>query len=183
MSGNEIYKLEYQKIKETARCQPITILVWGPGDPGDGASSEKVKAYQKRLKIKTYLREKFPSAGVFFSEDKEMQDLALTGQSQLEIQAVQARIAHLVLMLDLTRGVDLEVDHFIPKYPWFREKAYVLLPEQYVSTKGLTETVLDMLGSDHIIGFSGIEFDSCKLVTEKVDEIAHTVALNRLMAN
>jgi len=115
MTGIEIYKLEYQKIKETARCQPITILVWGPGDPGDGASPEKIKAYQKRLKIKTHLRERFPSAGVFFSEDKEMQELALTGQSQLEKQAVQARIAHLVLMLDISRGVDLEVDHFIPK--------------------------------------------------------------------
>jgi hypothetical protein len=83
MSENEIYKLEYQKIKEIARCQPITILVWGPGDPGDSARIEKVKAYQKRLKIKAYLKERFPSARVFFSEDKEMQELALTGQSQL----------------------------------------------------------------------------------------------------
>ena len=66
MSGNEIYKLEYQKMMETARFQPITILVWGPSDPGDSAPLEKVKAYQKRLKIKTHLREEFPCAGVFF---------------------------------------------------------------------------------------------------------------------
>ncbi len=135
------------------------------------------------MKIKAHLKERFPSAGVFFSEDKEMQELALTGQSQLEKQSVQARMAHLVLMLDLTRGVDLEVDYFIPKYPWFREKAYVLLPDQYVSTKGLTETVFDMLGSNHIIGFSNTEFDSCKLVTEKVDGIAHTIALKYVIEN
>jgi|GEM_PF-3331147 len=183
MPGNELYKLEYQKMMVTARCQPITILVWGPGNPGAGASPEKVKAYQKRLKIQTYLRERFPSANVFFSEDKEMKELALTGQNQLEMQAVQARIAHLVLMLDIARGVDLEVDHFIPTYTWFREKAYVLLPEKYVLTTGLTGTVFDLLGSNHIIGFSEIDFDSCKLVTKKVDEVAHTIALNYILKN
>lgn len=181
MSGNELYKLEYQKMMVTARCQPITILVWGPGDPGVGADLEKVKAYQKRLKIKTYLRERFPSAGVFFSEDKEMKELALTGQSQLETQAVQASIAQLILMLDLTRGVHLELDYFIPKYPWFREKAYVLLPEKYVSTAGLVGNVFDMLEKDHIIGFSEIEFESCKLVTEKVDGVAHNIALKQIL--
>lgn len=180
---NKIYKLNYEKIKETARCQPITILVWGPGDPGDGAPLEKVKAYQKRLKIKNHLRKRFPSAAVFFSEDKEMKKLALTGQSQLEAQAVQANIAQLVLMLDLTRGVHLELDYFIPKYPWFREKAYVLLPEKYVSASGLAGNVLDMLESNHIIGFSDTEFDSCKLVTEKVDGVAHTIALKHIIEN
>ncbi|MDP3103363.1 MAG: hypothetical protein Q8M95_02000 [Candidatus Methanoperedens sp.] len=181
MSGNKIHKLDYQRLKEIARCQPITILVWGPTDPGVGAPPDEVKAYLKRLKIKTHLKKRFPSAGVFFSEDKEMQTLALPGQNQLETQAMQARIAHLVLMLDLTRGVHLELDHFIPKYPCFREKAYVLLPEQYVSTQGLTKNVLDMLESSHIIGFSDIEFDSCKLVTEKVDGVAHTIALKHVI--
>lgn len=183
MSGIELYKLEAEKIKATARCQPIIILVWGPGDPGDGAPLEKVKAYQKRVKIKAHLRERFPCAGVFFSEDKEMKELALTGQNQLEVQAMQAKFAHLVLMLDLTRGVDLEFDHFIPKYPWFREKAYVLLPDKYVSTEGLTKTVLDKLERNHIIGFSEIDFDSCKLVTEKVDGVAHTIAMKYLLDN
>ncbi len=178
MSRYEVYKERAKRTRENARHEPIVILVWGPGNPSENASPEKHKAYKKRLEIKKQLKKKFPRAEVFFSEDKEMKKPAQTGQSQLQAEAMQAKNADLILMLDLGRGVDLELDHFIPKYPWFRDKAYVFLPIQYVSTKGLVAEVLDKLESNHIIGFSEQEFKSCKLVTEKAFEVAHTVAMD-----
>lgn len=181
MPRYEVYKEEAKRIRENAMHEPIVILVWGPGDPGENAPSDKCKAYEKRLKMKTHLKQKFPRAEVFFSEDKKMKELTQTGQSQLQAEAMQAKIANLILMLDLGRGVDLELDYFVPKYPWFRDKVYVFLPIQYVSTKGLVAEVFDKLESNHIIGFSEQEFKSCKLVTEKTFEVAHTVAMDHYL--
>lgn len=178
MSRSEVYTERANRIRENARHEPIVMLVWGPGNPGKNALPDKLKAYEKRLKIKKHLRKMFPRAEVFFSEDKEMKEPAQTGQSQLQAEAMQAKNADLILMLDLGRGVDLELDHFIPKYPWFRDKVYVFLPIQYVSTKGLVAEVFDKLESHHIIGFSEQEFETCKLVTEKAFEVAHTVAMD-----
>jgi hypothetical protein len=170
------FKEEAEKIKENARYEPINILVWGPGDPGENASLDKRKAYEKRLKIKNHLREKFPRAEVFLSED--LKELVMERQEILKAQAIQAKIAHLILILDLGRGVDLEIDYFIPAYPWFREKAYVFLPERYVSKKGLVTEVLGKLEDSHIIGFSEQEFESCKLVTEMSVQLADIIAMD-----
>ncbi len=177
----EVYKEEAKRIRENARHEPIIILVWGPGEPSEHASPEKCKAYEKRLKMKTHLKDEFPRAEVFFSEDVEMKGLAQKGQSQLQAQAMQAKIANLILMLDLGRGVDLELDHFVPKYPWFRDKVYVFLPMQYVSTKGLVAEVLDKLESNHVIGFSEQDFESCNLVKETVVQVVNTVAMDHYL--
>ena len=80
-------------------------------------------------------------------------------------------------MLDISRGTDLELDHFVPKYPWFRDKVFVLLPEQYVPPQGLVAEVFDHLKDEQVQGFSQDEFDSCHVATVKAVKAAHTVAL------
>jgi len=174
------FKEESQKIRMNARFEPINILVWGPGEPIGNVDPDKLKAYKKRLKIQSHLKEIFTRAEVVFSE--ELNDETLTGQGILQAQAIHAKIAHLILVLDLGRGVDLELDHFIPTYAWFREKVYVFLPDRYVPPKGLVEEVFNKLETNRIIGFNEQEFDECTLVTLKVVEVADTIAMDHFIS-
>src|SRR5690349_16932228 len=119
MSAINRVKEDAARIRQDARFEPITILVWGPGDPGAKAPAPRRKAYKKRVQIKESLKREFPRASVHFSEDPEMIDLGAGIKGQLRIEAVQAKISDLILMLDLSRGADLELDHFVPTYPWF----------------------------------------------------------------
>jgi len=170
------YRSMAESIKEEAKKEPINILVCGPGDPGPNAIQEKRLAYEKRIQIRDALRREFPHAEVFFSEDPEMNQIAEGIGGQLGKEALQARVSHLILMLDISRGVDLELDYFVPKYSWFRDKVFVLLPEQYVSTQGLVKEILDYLKKEQVQGFSQDEFDSCQ-TTAKAVNAAHSVAL------
>jgi len=172
------WKDEAAEIMENARYAPIKILVWGPGDPGADASAEKRKGYEKRIQIKDVLRSRFPRAAVHFSEDEEMLEIGEGISRQLTKQALQARDADLVLMLDISRGADLELDHFVPTYPWFREKVYVFLPERFVPPTGLVREVFDYLRQDQVEGFTDEEFEVCDVAKEKAVCIAQTVALD-----
>lgn len=100
---------------------------------------------------------------------------------QLRIEALQAKIADLVLMLDLSRGADLELDHFVPTYPWFRAKVHVFLPAKYVSTKGLVADVFKYIPQDQIEGFSDKEFNRCDVATTKAVRVALSVAMDSYM--
>ena len=171
------YREMAKRIRERARYEAINILVWGPGDPGPDAPQERRLAYAKRIQIRDVLRKEFPLAEVHFSEDPEMIRIADGIYGQLRKEALQASISHLILMLDISRGVDLELDYFVPKYPWFRDKVFVFLPEQYVASQGLVAEVFDYLKEEQIQGFSQEEFDSCHVATVKAVNVAHTVAL------
>lgn len=164
-------------ITREARLEPIKVLVWGPGDPGPTAPPEIKKAYQKRIQIKDELKKAFPRAEVFFSEDPEMLEISKTFRGHLRKEAFQAKIADLVLMLDISRGADLELDYFVPKYSWFRDKVYVFLPERYVPPKGLVKEVFDYLLPYQVEGFTDHEFEHCSLATEKAVAIAEGIAL------
>lgn len=171
------WKDEADEIRRGVHYVPIKILVWGPGDPGSGAPDEKRKGYEKRLQIRDLLRTSFPHAEVYFSEDTEMVEVGEAVSGQLRREALQARIADLVLMLDISRGADLELDHFVPTYPWFREKVHVFLPERFVNSQGLVGEVFDYLRRDQVEGFTDEEFETCLVATEKAIRVAETVAL------
>jgi hypothetical protein len=177
------YRNEAQEILEFSRLQPIKILVWGPGIPEPSASIERKAAYGKRLKIRDNLRLIFPRAEVFFSEDPEMVELSAPLRGQLRREALQARIADLVIMLDISRGADLELDHFVPTYPWFRDKVYVFLPEEYVPPRGLVREVFAYLPEDQVEGYTQQEFEECTLATKKAMEIAQSVAVDLFLKN
>ena len=170
------YREMAERRKEDAKYEPLNILVWGPGYPGPNAPQEKRLAYEKRIKIRDTLRIEFPRAEVYFSEDSERIQIAEGIGGQLRKEALQASVSNLILMLDIGRGVDLELDYFVPKYSWFRDKVFVLLPEQYVSSQGLVKEILDYLKEEQVQGFSQDEFDSCQ-TTVKAVNFAHGVAL------
>jgi len=173
------WQAEANEIRASAHFEAIKILVWGPGDPGAGASEERRRAYAKRVQIKDVLRREFPRAEVYFSEDTEMINLSQGIRGQLRREALQARSADLVIMLDISRGADLELDHFVPTYPWFREKVYVFLPEAFVPPRGLVSEVFDYLRRDQVEGFTDQEFTECHVATRKAVQIGETVALEK----
>lgn len=170
------YAEEARRIIEDARFERMRILVWGPGDPGTDAPPERRTAYQKRQQIKDELKKRFPRAEVYFSEDAEMVEIASAILGQLRGQALQAQVADAVLILDVSRGADLELDHFVKTYAWFRDKVYVLLPEQHVGSQGLTKEILGLLHPEQIVGFSSQELQECRVASEKAIKVGDTVA-------
>lgn len=172
------YIEEANALLKAAYYEPIKVLVWGPGEPPKGSDD---RAYKKRVQIKDLILEKFPRSEVYFSEDPEMQKLSAMMKGHLRKEALHAKLSDLVLMLDVSRGADLELDHFVPTYSWFREKVYVFLPEKYVSSKGLVKDVFDYLREDQIEGFTDEEFEKCTLATEKALRIAQSVAITKRM--
>ncbi len=173
----ERYREDANRIKESLKYVPIKVLVWGPGDPGPGASPEKIRAYEKRTKIKDVLDKEFSRGEVHFSEDEEMQDISSWISGNLRKEVFQAMLADFIIMLDISRGVDLELDHFVPTYPWFREKAHVFLPDIYVPPAGLAKEVFDYLKPIQVEGFSNDEFNECTLATTKAVRAALSAAL------
>lgn len=177
MSRANRAKEDAERIKQNAKYEPITILIWGPGKPGRRAPLERRKAYKKRLQIKDVLKKEFPRASVHFSEDAEMVEIGEGVIGQLRVEALQAKVSDIVLMLDISRGTDLELDHFVPRYPWFREKVHVFLPQKYVGTQGLVAEILKYVPHDQIEGFSDEEFDRCDVATVKAVRAALSAAL------
>lgn len=178
------YEEEARRIRQHCRRWPLKVLIWGPGVPAPTASTKQRQGYRKRLKIKEELKQAFSSAEVYFSEDPEMEAISAVYTDPLLKEALQAKIADLIIILDTGsgRGVFLEEDHFLLQYTWFCRKAYVFLPEKYVTSKGLVSAIFKYLPSDHIIGYTNDEFKSSALATVKVVKIAEEVALRLYLA-
>jgi len=88
------------KVKE----QPLTLLVWGPGELSGGAYEKSM--YQKRVQIKGMLLERGFAA--VFSEDVEA-DYPVTGLSSKAKEILQALSADLVVVLQSSFGSTAEV--------------------------------------------------------------------------
>jgi len=140
----------------------IRVLVWGPGPPPSGSSSP---GYNKRLQIRNEIIKNFPRANVYFSEDPEMMAITQHLTDQLLREALQAKAVDVVIILGMTRGAQVEIDHFLETYPWFPGKAYVFLPEKYANSVGLGIGVLRRLPQGHVITYTQEEFDRCDLAT------------------
>ncbi len=166
---------------ELARRQSLRILVWGPGKPGSGATPEQERRYQKRCHIRDEVASVFEHSEVRFSEDPELDALTARVKRQVRKEALHAKWAQVILMLDVSRGVDLELDHFVPTYPWFRDKAHVFLPERYVGTGGLVLDVLKLLPAEQVIGFTDGDFDACRIAKEMSVEIVQELANDALL--
>jgi hypothetical protein len=176
------YTEEAEKIRSEARKIALTILVWGPGKPGPKASRKDRKAYKKRSDIRKALNANFPNAEVHFSEDAEMEALTLDTEDKLLKEAVQAKISDLIVTLAISRGANVELDYFIPKYPWIRDKLHVFLPEQYVLERtGLVWEVLHYLKPAQIQGYTDEEYKVCTLATEKAVAAATAFALRKML--
>lgn len=175
------FEREADEWYELARRQSLRILVWGPGKPGPGATTEQVRRYEKRCHIRDEVASVFEHSEVRFSEDPELDKLTARVKRQVRKEALHAKWAQVILMLDVSRGVDLELDHFVPTYPWFRDKAHVFLPERYVGTGGIVSDVLKLVPADQVIGFTDDDFSACRIAKEMSVEIVDELAKEQLL--
>jgi hypothetical protein len=171
---------EAQRIIDTAARQvELRVLIWGPGDPGEGGSPEAKDGYEKRCLIRKELREKFPQSQFEFSEDIHIRRII----GSVRREAVHAASAHLVIILDINcgaRGVHLEIDHFT-QYPWFRSKVWLLIPKEYLDTKGLVADVYKLIPDDQIQGYTPDQFKLCHVAKEMSVGIVETVATEKYL--
>ncbi len=168
------------RIKEDIRYQPIRVLIWGPGSPRTEAG-EKSKEYLKREQIKQELSQRFPRAEVYFSE--ELMDIDLASERPLLQEAVHAKISDLIIILDLGRGAELELDHFVLQYPWFRNKVFLLIKEEYLNTHGLVIEVFKYLPPHQIKGFSEDDFEKCTVASSLAVEATEVACLEYLLTH
>lgn len=171
---------EAQDIFDDSKHERLLILVWGPGVPDASTPADRRKGYEKRIQIKEVLTAEFPRASVHFSEDPDMLALGLPTMSRLDLERLHAAIADLIIILPISPGSQLELNHFIPTAPAIRDKISVLLPERHKSSPGLvTQEILDFLKKVKIIGYTQDEWDVCKVATEKSVQIGLEAALKK----
>jgi len=161
------------KVKKTTH---MNILVWGPGDPGPTGLDYNKKAYAKRLQIKDVLKATFDDVDVFFSEDPEMRVATDLTSNELLREAIQVEKADIIIVLDVSRGTNLELDHYILSNARSRDKFHVFIHQNYFPVTGLVKSVFDKLSDDQIEGFSDDDFDKCSLATKKAVNAVHACA-------
>ena len=169
------FRRRAQQIRTSAASLSFTVLVWGPGEPSEGAGSEARAGFEKREQIKQSINEAFPNSEVKFSE--ELMDIEAGVESALMNEALQARVADVVIALDIGRGVGLEIDHFVPDYPWIRDKIFILTQEEHLDSGGLVREVHDYLRPFQIIGYTESEFEECLVASELAVKVAHGAAM------
>jgi hypothetical protein len=170
-----------QEIIDSARQQRLNVLIWGPGDPGESGTPNSKKSYDKRCLIRKELRENFPRAEVKFSEElKEELKETITIRGTIPQETVHAASADLVIILDISRGADLELDHFA-KYSWFRKKVWLLVPQKYLDTAGLVAEVFNLIPKGQRQGFTDEQFERCDVAKQMSVDIVMTVAALKLL--
>lgn len=166
------YEDESQRYIDEACQQKLLMLIWGPGDPGEGGSPEAKDGYKKRCQIREALRENFCNAEVEFSEDLETCDI----EDLLLREAVQAKISDAVIILPISHGAYFELYYYSTKYPWFHEKAWVLAPQTYLNTTGIAGELLKLLPKK--FGYTAEQFERCD-TTKIAVGIAKAVATQK----
>jgi hypothetical protein len=166
-----------QEIIDLARQQRLNVLIWGPGDPGESGDPDAKKGYAKRCLIRKELRENFPRAEIKFSEELKE---TITIRGTIPQETVHAASADLVIILDISRGADLELDHFT-KYSWFRKKVWLFVPQEYLDSAGLVAEVFKLIPKDQRQGFTTEEFERCDVAKRMSVDVVTTVATLKLL--
>ena len=149
------------QIMDLAHQVPISVLVWGPGRGNK-------RGYAKRRKIRAEIEKKFPKSEVYFSEDKEYRDITGVLKDPMKEEIVHALAADIIIVLDVSRGPEVEIDHFL-QYNAIARKLWVLIPDKFSPLRGL---VKEELRGIEVEFFSDAEFDDCTLASGKcVDKV------------
>ena len=153
MSGQ--FCIKAKRIINLAYQMPVRVLVWGPGQTDE-------KGYAKRKEIKDEIRRRFPNSEVYFSEDKELR--SITGSlPTLIAEIVHARAAHIVIVLGISRGAEIEIDH-LSQDATIARKLWVLLPDKFYPLSGLAA---EKLRGIELEFFSEAEFEDSTLASSK----------------
>src|SRR6266576_329176 len=157
-----------------ARYQSLAVLIWGPGDPGENGDDEARQRYAKRCLIREVLREHFPRSTIRFSEEIKKRNSFTT---QLDQERNDAYNADAVIILGMSRGTDLELDHLIV-HSWFRKKVWLLIPQQRLASPGLADEVYKLIPENQRSGFTPEEYersDVAKVMSvNALDAVANT---------
>lgn len=131
----------------------ISILVWGPGAPDP--------TYEKRLKIK----EALVAAGFTNTEFSES-TADRTQRAPLVLQEfIQWREKTLVFILETSAGALAEASVFV-LLPDFRDRAYLLVPQEFVQMETFPRSVLDLYEKRY--PYTPEEYTQCHLTREAV---------------
>lgn len=149
-----------RKLKASARGVPLVILVWGPGAPGATASPTMALLWAKRREIRSRLRVEFPHSEVFFSEDPELRRNVDDLPTVLAEELAEAWVSDCIIVLDVSRGAHVEVDHF-SAIPEIAAKMHVFLPEEYVD-RGLAREIHRRVAS--VNGFTDDDLRECNVL-------------------
>lgn len=169
-----LYNDRKQRFFGNAREQELLMLIWGPGDPGEAGSPEATEGYKKRCQIRRALQENFPRSEIKFSEELDIDET----MGLLRGEAVQAKIFDAVIILPISHGSYFELYYYSGKYSWFREKVWVLAPEEYLDTKSIAAEVLKLFPNK--VSYTVEEFKRCD-TTKKSVNIATAVAVDKLL--
>lgn len=172
------FELEEQEFFDVACYQRLNVLIWGPGDPGENGDPEAKKAYEKRCLIRTVLLEKYPRSKVRFSEEIKKRNPEM---SQLDQETFDAKFADLVIILDISPGAHLELNHFT-KYSWFRTKVCLFVPQKYLDTPGLADEVYKLIPEKQRKGFSPEEYERSDVAKVMAVNIVEIVAGLKLIS-
>lgn len=125
--------------------------------------------------MKSHLKSVFVNSEVYFSEDPELRSQTAGLGRILDEEAVHATIADCILILDVSRGANVEVDRF-SSIPKIASKITVIVPERYAGTSGLVSEVYARV---NVVGFTDDELDRCAVVTEKAVAVVRSVAIHK----
>jgi hypothetical protein len=162
-----------------ARKQDLLVLVWGPGDPGPGGDPKIALYWRKRNEIRAAVKARFPNAEVLFSESAVLRDYTRHLGDLLTEELAHADIADCILILDVSRGASLELDHFSAD-PLIARKMRLLIPAEHVGGTGLISSVHDKV---RVSGFTDDDLASCRVATKIVPDLVDAVAIEKMQAS
>lgn len=169
------YSDKIRLLRNQAKREEITVLIWGPGDPGPTGDIERQKYWTKRVQIKEVLQREFPNAEIAFSEDRELRELTAGLEDLLVEELVHAAVADCILVLDVSRGAHVEVDR-LTAYPLVAQKIRLLLPERFVGTTGLVSVIHQGV---RVSGYTDADFEACRLATKQCVDIVLSIAIDK----
>lgn len=153
-----------RRFKAAAREVPLVVLVWGPGPTSVERGLTMSLIWTKRNEIRSRLKAHFPRSEVFFSEDPELRRNVGDLPTVLAEELAEAWVSDCIIVLDVSRGAHVEVDHF-SHIPEIAAKMHVFLPEEYVG-HGLARDVHRKVAS--VNGFTDDDLRDCNLLTRTV---------------
>jgi hypothetical protein len=169
----------FKKLFRVVRQQELVILVWGPGDPGPAGDPQITLYWRKRNQIRDALQARFPNAEVLFSESSALRDHTRHLGTLLVEERAHAEIADCILILDVSRGASLELDHFSAD-PAIARKIRLLIPSRYVGGTGLISGVHEKV---RVAGFTDDDLNTCRVASEIAPNLVEAVAIEKMTAD
>lgn len=145
---------------------PFTILVWGSG-------KRSPEDYEKRVKIRDHLRQRFGVNAVFFSENKGFQDLVEEYGSLEVAEEIQARSVNAIIVLDTSIGPHSEIFSYRAV---LRRKGLVFAREGHVSSGGFPGVVFEALKVEE---YTAVEYQDCSTIRRKANKFCQALRLEK----